>query len=296
MSIVVYAGASGELLPPTPGNQKKKILSALSKLEAGGSTNGGVGIQLAYRRAKENFVKGGINRVILATDGDFNVGVTQVDDLVTMVEKKRDTGIYLSVLGVEGMAESDHRMEQMADHGNGNYAYLDTKEEAKRVLLHEVNETLNAVADNVKIQVEFNPQRVRAHRIIGYDNRQLAKRDFKDDKKDAGDMGDGQMVTALYELELQPDHNKHAKAPFAKLSTRYRPFGKMAHVMFSVEINTLKKNRSTPPVMIFDSPRACRSLGECSSNATRRPMSSRRSTASPSTAEAAIETASALSS
>lgn len=226
VGIVVYAGSSGERLAPTSGAQKSKILATIYDLEAGGSTHGSAGIRLAYQRARENFIEGGVNRVILATDGDFNVGISSPQELIELIERERESGVYLSVLGVRADAYSDHRMEQLADHGNGNYAYLDTRAEARRVLMHEVAETLDPVADDVKIQVEFDPKLVRSHRLIGYENRRLNKEDFKDDKKDAGDMGDGQMATALFELELEPGDSKEA---IAQVAVRYRPVGAKEH-------------------------------------------------------------------
>lgn len=200
VAIVVYAGASGVALPSTAGNRKHLIERAVQELEAGGSTNGAEGIQLAYRIAAEHFVKDGINRVILATDGDFNVGVTSPGDLVRLIEQKRQTGIFLSVLGVGDDNLKDATMEKLADAGNGNYAYLDSLAEAQRVLVAEAGATLATVAKDVKIQVEFNPARVQGYRLIGYEDRVLANEDFKNDRKDAGDMGAGHTVTALYEI------------------------------------------------------------------------------------------------
>jgi Ca-activated chloride channel family protein len=172
----------------------------LERLSAGGSTNGGAGIELAYALAREHFDRNGINRVILATDGDFNVGTTSEGDLVRMIEKKREEGIELSVLGFGTGNINDRTMEQLADKGNGNYAYIDTLDEARKVLVDEVGATLVTVAKDVKIQVEFNPEQVAQYRLIGYENRKMAHRDFKDDRKDAGEVGAGHTVTALYEL------------------------------------------------------------------------------------------------
>ncbi len=200
VSMVVYAGSAGLVLPSTPGNQKSKIIAALDRLEAGGSTAGGEGITQAYQVARKNFLKDGNNRVILATDGDFNVGVSSDDELVKLIEKERKSGIFLSILGV-GMGNlKDTKMEQLADKGNGNYAYLDNLNEAKKVLVKEMGSTLLTIAKDVKIQVEFNPKLVQGYRLIGYENRVLANRDFKDDKKDAGELGAGHAVTALYEV------------------------------------------------------------------------------------------------
>jgi Ca-activated chloride channel family protein len=200
IAMVVYAGASGLVLPSTSGAEKEKIHQAIARLEAGGSTNGAAGITLAYRVAQDQFVKGGINRVILATDGDFNVGVTNQGDLTRLIEEKRASGIFLSVLGVGDDNLKDSTMEKLADRGNGNYAYLDSLHEARKVLVKEAGATLVTVAKDVKIQVEFNPANVAAYRLIGYENRVLRNQDFNDDKKDAGEIGAGHTVTALYEI------------------------------------------------------------------------------------------------
>ena len=200
IAIVVYAGASGIVLPSTNGAHKERIHEAIARLEAGGSTNGGAGITLAYQVAQEQFVTGGINRVILATDGDFNVGVTNQGDLTRLIEEKRASGIFLSVLGVGTGNTKDSTMEKLADRGNGNYAYLDSLHEARRVLVHEAGATLVTVAKDVKIQVEFNPVNVAAYRLIGYENRLLRNQDFNDDRKDAGENGAGHTETALYEV------------------------------------------------------------------------------------------------
>jgi Ca-activated chloride channel family protein len=200
VAIVVYAGGSGLALPSTPGNDKEKILSALESLEPGGSTNGAEGIQLAYKVAQDNFIKGGVNRVILATDGDFNVGVTNQGDLIRLVEEKAKTGVFLSVLGVGTDNLKDSTMQKLADKGNGNYAYLDSLDEARKVLVQQMNGTLVTIAKDVKIQVEFNPARVASYRLIGYEKRMLRKEDFNNDKVDAGEIGAGHTVTALYEV------------------------------------------------------------------------------------------------
>lgn len=200
LAIVVYAGASGLVLPSTSCDHKETILSALERLQAGGSTNGGEGIQLAYDLAVRNFIKGGTNRVILATDGDFNVGVTNQGDLTRLIEEKAKTGVFLSVLGF-GMGNlKDATLESLADKGNGNYAYIDSLKEAKKVLVEQMGGTLVTIAKDVKIQVEFNPAVVGAYRLIGYENRLLRNEDFNDDTKDAGEIGAGHTVTALYEL------------------------------------------------------------------------------------------------
>ncbi len=200
VAIVVYAGAAGVVLPSTPGNQTATIKDALDKLSAGGSTAGGEGIKLAYKIAQENFIKGGNNRVILASDGDFNVGVSGESELQQMVEEKRKSGVYLSVLGFSMGNYKDNKMETLADKGNGNYAYIDNLQEAQKVFVHEFGGTLFTVAKDVKLQLEFNPKFVKGYRLIGYENRVLKNEDFHDDKKDAGEMGSGHTVTALYEI------------------------------------------------------------------------------------------------
>ncbi len=198
VAIVVYAGSTGLVLPST--NDKNKILESLNSLEAGGSTNGGQGIKLAYKVAEENFIASGNNRVILATDGDFNVGLTGDDELVKLVEQKRNSNIFLSVLGFGTGNLNDSMMEKLSNKGNGNYAYIDSSEEARKALGTQVAGTLYTIAKDVKIQVEFNPAKVAGYRLIGYENRLLAARDFNDDKKDAGEIGAGHAVTALYEI------------------------------------------------------------------------------------------------
>ncbi len=200
VAIVVYAGASGLVLPSTSSDQKEKILAALENLEAGGSTNGGSGIRLAYQTAVSHFITGGINRVILATDGDFNVGTTNQGDLSRLIEDNARSGVFLTVLGFGMGNYKDSTLEKLADRGNGNYAYIDTINEARKVLVDEINSTLVTIAKDVKIQIEFNPLQVSAYRLIGYENRLLRKEDFNDDTKDAGEIGAGHTVTALYEI------------------------------------------------------------------------------------------------
>jgi len=200
IAIVVYAGAAGLILPSTQAIEKEKIIEAIERLQAGGSTAGGQGIQLAYRIAKENFIKDGNNRIILATDGDFNVGVSSTSEMVRLVEEKKKEGIYLTVLGFGMGNYKDDRLEQIADKGNGNYYYIDNILEAKKVLGHEIMSTLFTIAKDVKIQIEFNPAKVKSYRLIGYENRLLKKEDFEDDTKDAGELGAGHTVTALYEI------------------------------------------------------------------------------------------------
>ncbi|HYC76102.1 MAG TPA: VWA domain-containing protein, partial [Planctomycetota bacterium] len=200
VSIVVYAGASGVVLPPTRGDQRQKLRDAVGALKAGGSTNGGEGIQLAYKLAKENFIPGGVNRVLLCTDGDFNVGVTDRDALVRLVEEEAKSGVFLTALGF-GMGNlKDATLEQIANKGNGNYGYVDDDREARKLLVDGATGTLVTVAKDVKLQIEFNPTQVAAYRLLGYENRKLAAKDFRDDAKDAGEVGAGHVVTALYEI------------------------------------------------------------------------------------------------
>ena len=205
VSIVVYAGASGLVLDGCSGSDTAAIEAAIGKLSAGGSTAGGAGINLAYSVAEENFIYGGNNRVILCTDGDFNVGPSSTEALEALIEDKKDSGIYLSVLGFGTGNTKDNKMETLADKGNGNYAYIDTLLEAKKVLVNEMSGTLFAMADDVKVQVEFNPRAVSEYRLVGYDNRILNPEDFNNDKKDAGEMGAGHCVTAFYEIILVGD-------------------------------------------------------------------------------------------
>lgn len=200
VSIVVYAGAAGEVLPSTSGDKKREILNALENLQAGGSTAGGAGIKLAYQIAQDNFIDGGNNRIILATDGDFNVGASSDEAMEDLIEEKRKSGVFLTVLGFGMGNYQDSKMEILADKGNGNHAYIDNILEAKKVLVNEFGGTLFTIAKDVKLQVEFNPGTVQAYRLIGYENRLLANEDFNNDKKDAGELGAGHTVTALYEV------------------------------------------------------------------------------------------------
>ena len=200
VAIVVYAGAAGLVLPPTPGCDKATILAALDRLEAGGSTAGGAGLRLAYDVARQSYARGSNNRVILATDGDFNVGESSDAAMVQLIEERRDQGIFLTVLGFGTGNLKDSRMEQIADKGNGHYAYVDNLKEGRRVFVREFAGTLMTLAKDVKIQVEFNPAKVQAYRLIGYENRALKNEDFADDRKDAGELGAGHTVTALYEI------------------------------------------------------------------------------------------------
>jgi len=208
VSIVVYAGAAGQVLKPTPGNNQQAINRALKQLRAGGSTHGSQGIELAYQLAQQSFIKGGINRIILATDGDFNVGTTNIDSLKSLIATMRKSGIGLTTLGFGQGNYNEHLMEQLADIGNGNYAYIDNINEARKVLVDQLSSTLQIIAKDVKIQVEFNPDQVAQYRLLGYENRLLAREDFNNDQVDAGDIGAGHDVTAIYELTMTNANNK----------------------------------------------------------------------------------------
>jgi len=238
IALVVYAGSAGLVLESTSGTDKSKIKTAIQNLSAGGSTAGGAGIQLAYKVAKENFIKDGNNRVILATDGDFNIGISDEGSLVRMIEKKREENIFLSVLGYGMGNYKDNKMQSLADSGNGNHSYIDNLTEAKKILIEEFGGTLFAIAKDVKIQIEFNPEFVSSYKLIGYENRLLDKEDFNNDKKDAGDLGAGHSVTAFYEiipkkflnkqkskvdkLKYQTSSSVENHAEFATIKMRYK--------------------------------------------------------------------------
>jgi Ca-activated chloride channel family protein len=248
VAMVVYAGASGVVLESTPGDRHEKIGRAIEHLQAGGSTNGGAGIKLAYRLARDTFIKGGVNRVILATDGDFNVGVTDQKELERLIEHERESGVFLSVLGVGTGNINDALMETLADKGNGHYAYLDSMHEAHRVLVKEAGSTLVTIAKDVKIQVEFNPKAVNAYRLIGYENRMLRDQDFNDDRKDAGEIGAGHAVTAIYEIvpagvdvdRPRVDPLKYSPAPPASAAAR------AAAASYDDELLTVKLRYKAP--------------------------------------------------
>jgi Ca-activated chloride channel family protein len=243
IAMVVYAGNSGLVLPATSGRERGKILKALDELEAGGSTNGGDGIRLAYSVAQQQFKKGGINRVILATDGDFNVGTTSEGELTRLIEEKRKTGVFLTVLGFGTGNTKDSTMEMLADKGNGNYAYIDTLNEARKVLVREAGSTLVTIAKDVKLQVELNPLKVQSYKLIGYENRLLAKEDFNDDKKDAGEIGAGHTVTALYEIVP-----KGAAAPSGPAvdPLKYQAAGAPSAAAASAELMTVNVRYKAP--------------------------------------------------
>lgn len=245
MSIVVYAGSSGLVLKPTNGKNKEKIYEALDNLEAGGSTAGGEGILLAYKTSKENFDKNKINRVILATDGDFNVGASSDDELVRIIEKQRESGVYLTVLGFGTGNYKDSKMEKLADKGNGNYAYIDNLLEAKKSLVKEMGGTLQTIAKDVKIQVEFNPAKVKGYRLIGYENRVLNNEDFNDDTKDAGELGAGHTVTALYEIIPAGSNEKISKTDELKYQkTDMQPTALNTNELMTVKFRYKKPNEN----------------------------------------------------
>jgi len=242
VAIAVYAGASGLVLPSTSGDNKPAILSALDRLNAGGSTNGAAGIQLAYDVAKANHIRGGINRVILATDGDFNVGVTSQGELTRLIEERARSGVFLTVLGFGMGNYKDSTLEKLADRGNGNYAYIDSLSEARKVLVEQAAGTLLTIAKDVKIQVEFNPAKVNGYRLIGYENRMLRAEDFNNDQKDAGEIGAGHTVTALYEVvPVGRDVPAVAVDPL-----KYQPAAEPAAANPSDELLTVKVRYKAP--------------------------------------------------
>ena len=257
VSIVVYAGASGVVLEPTAGNQTLEIEKALENLSAGGSTNGQAGIQLAYQLAKKSYDPAGINRVILATDGDFNVGTSDVDSLKKLIEQKREEGISLTTLGFGTGNYNDELMEQLADVGNGNYAYIDGLNEARKVLVEELSSTLMTIAKDVKIQVEFNPDVVKEYRLLGYENRALAREDFNNDKVDAGEIGAGHTVTALYELVLQGsggqrvDPLRYQEEPAPQTKTKDQASNELAYIKFRYKnVNETKSKLISQPIIM----------------------------------------------
>ncbi len=242
VAIVVYAGAAGLVLASTPGNRKEAIMSAIDNLEAGGSTAGGAGLKLAYREAEKNFVESGNNRIILATDGDFNVGESSNGGIERLVEEKRELGVFITVLGFGMGNVKDDKMEIIADKGNGNYYYIDNLQEARKVLVREFGGTLFTIAKDVKFQLEFNPARVESYRLIGYENRLLNDEDFNDDTKDAGEMGAGHMVTALYEIvPAGSDERIPSVDPL-----RYQDSHKIKEKYYSDELLTIKVRYKRP--------------------------------------------------
>ncbi len=264
VAIVVYAGAAGLVLESTPGNQKEKILEAIERLEAGGSTAGGAGLNLAYKVAMDNFSENGNNRIILATDGDFNIGSSSNAEMERLIEKKREQGVFMTVLGFGMGNYKDDKMEIIADKGNGNYAYIDNIQEARKVLVGEFGGTLFTIAKDVKFQIEFNPEHIKSYRLIGYENRLLNDEDFNDDKKDAGEMGAGHTVTALYELvpvdaetavpsidplKYQPQRNIRKKK---ELTNKELLTIKLRYKQPEGTISTLMEKAFAGPVVDFD--------------------------------------------
>ncbi len=255
ISIVVYAGSSGTVLEPTPANQQASIHRALGRLSAGGSTNGQQGIELAYQLALENYIEDGINRVILATDGDFNVGTTNINALKKLIADKRDSGIALTTLGFGSGNYNDHLMEQLAQEGNGNYAYIDTLSEARKVLVDELDASLINIAKDVKIQVEFNPATVSEYRLIGYTNRLLADEDFDNDQVDAGEIGSGHTVTAFYEIALVGQGGeKHTatryQTPMTTVATHNA--GELAEVRLRYKLPNQETSRLMSEIILAD--------------------------------------------
>jgi Ca-activated chloride channel family protein len=263
VAMVVYAGASGLVLPSTSCLKKAEILAAIEQLRAGGSTNGGAGIQLAYDVATQQFLKNGTNRVILATDGDFNVGVTSRDELIRLIEAKAKSGVFLSVLGF-GMGNlKDGTLERLADKGNGHYAYIDSPREAYKVLVEEMGSTLVTVAKDVKIQVEFNPVKVGAFRLIGYENRVMAHQDFHDDTKDAGEIGAGHHVTALYEIAPPGQAGDEPKVDPLKY-TKTAPSGLASNETLTVKLRYKRPDGDTSRLIQIGVVDPGKSFGEAS--------------------------------
>jgi Ca-activated chloride channel family protein len=247
VAIVVYAGAAGLVLDATPGDRKQAIYDALDRLRAGGSTNGGQGIELAYRVARDHFVDGGINRVILCSDGDFNVGVTGTQALVDLAAGHARDDVFLSVLGFGSGNHNDAMMEQISNRANGNYAFIDSEDEARKVFVDQLQGTLVTIAKDVKIQVEFNPAQVRSYRLIGYANRMLAAEDFNDDGKDAGEIGAGHAVTALYELVPAELDEPSGEAPRRSVDAlKYQRQVELSEQAASGELFTLKVRYKQP--------------------------------------------------
>ncbi len=253
LSLVVYAGAAGTVLEATPGDQKAKIMAAIDALQAGGSTHGSAGIELAYALAQQNMIEGGINRVLIASDGDMNVGTVDINALKNLVAEKRKTGISLTTLGFGAGNYNDALMEQIANVGNGNAAYIDSLREAQKVLVNEMQATLLTIASDVKIQIEFNPAVVSEYRLIGYENRMLQREDFANDKVDAGDIGAGHTVTALYEISLLGDGGEqvsalryqdnanastHSKDEIALIKLRYKKPGEQQSIELTRVVHT----------------------------------------------------------
>lgn len=248
VSIVTYAGSAGVVLEPTSGDKKEKIIEALDRLESGGSTAGGEGIELAYKVAEENLKSNGNNRVILATDGDFNVGPSSDGELVRMIEEKRKKGVFLSVLGFGMGNYKDSKMEQLADKGNGNYGYIDNISEAKKVFVKQMGGTLFTIAKDVKLQLEFNPAKVQSYRLIGYENRVMRNEDFNDDKKDAGELGSGHSVTALYEVVPSKGNQKSEELKYQDV--KIKPESKISDELVTVKFRYKAPNEDTSKLIV----------------------------------------------
>lgn len=264
VAIVVYAGRAGLVLPATSGGEKRTILAALDSLHAGGSTAGGQGIELAYAVARENFIKNGNNRVILATDGDFNVGASSDADMERLIEEKRKDGVFLSVLGYGMGNYKDSKMQKLADRGNGNYAYIDTLLEAKKVLISQFGGTLMTIAKDVKMQVEFNPAKVKAYRLIGYEKRMLRTEDFADDKKDAGELGSGHTVTALYEI-VPADGADAGSRELTYQTTRVKDSAKASAELATIRFRYKKPQADTSKELVRKIPAAVTKLDKAGS-------------------------------
>ena len=265
VAIVVYAGQAGLVLPSTSGSEKHKILAALDSLQAGGSTAGGQGIQLAYQVARENYLKDGNNRVILATDGDFNVGASSDADMERLIEERRKDGVFLSVLGYGMGNYKDSKMQKLADRGNGNYAYIDTLLEAKKVLLSQFGGTMMTIAKDVKMQVEFNPAKVKSYRLIGYEKRMLKAEDFADDKKDAGELGSGHTVTALYEI-VPAEEAAADRQELTYQTTQVKESALASAELATIRLRYKKPQEETSTELIRKIPAVAESLNKASGN------------------------------
>lgn len=267
VAIVVYAGAAGLVLEPTSGANKKKIIEALDRLEAGGSTAGGAGINLAYAVAKEHFKAEGNNRIILATDGDFNVGSSSNASMEELIEEKRKEGVFLTVLGYGMGNYKDSKMEILADKGNGNYAYIDNITEARKVLVNEFGGTLFTIAKDVKLQIEFNPAKVKAYRLIGYENRMLKSEDFNNDKKDAGELGSGHTVTALYEIIPVGVESEFYKIDELKYqTTKVEPKATQSNELMTIKLRYKKPNSDVSKLIVHPLIDTNKSLDDTSDN------------------------------
>jgi Ca-activated chloride channel family protein len=267
VAIVAYAGSAGLVLPSTPSSHRRRILRAIDNLQAGGSTAGGAGIRLAYRVARENLVENGNNRVILATDGDFNVGVSSTSEMVRLIETKRKEGIYLTICGFGMGNYKDGRMEQISNAGNGNYFYIDNIREAEKIFVTEMRATLFTIAKDVKIQVEFNPLKVKAYRLIGYENRLMAREDFNDDRRDAGELGAGHTVTALYEvIPADAPESVRTADPLKYQITRIGPAASESDEMMTVKLRYKRPEEEVSRLIERPVPDGGSDLAESSEN------------------------------